>query len=122
MPTSILVVDNDAMMRQTLVEALGAGGFSSVSEAPDLETALHVLLREPWDLVLIDSLHPVWNDDAIAGIRQMVKAAAGTPVILVTGHLQAAELDLAEEGLAGVLPKPFDLEDLLDLIRTQVRA
>src|SRR5688500_5420926 len=108
----MLLVETDPLLRDVLQDFLADEGFE-VSVASDLYGALCALAQEPTDLILTDALSAYWGEDALAPVRQMVEAAPGTPVILLTAHLQAAKLDPASAGLAAVVVKPFDLEELL---------
>src|SRR5687768_2700737 len=101
----MLLVETDPLLRDVLQDFLADEGFE-VSVASDLDGALSALAQGPTDLILTDALSSHWEDEAPASVRQLVEAAPGTPVILLTAHLQAAKLDPASAGLAAVVVKP----------------
>ena len=112
----ILVVDDDAALREVLTQLLLDEGFAAQAAA-DLDTALGALARQPVDVVLTDAFCSVWGDHALDPVRQVVKAARGASVILLTAHAEAALLDPARAGLAAVVCKPFEVDDLLARLR-----
>jgi DNA-binding response OmpR family regulator len=121
MPQAVLVVDDDLTMLEILQAVLRSEGMT-VHTAHDLDEALTVLATTPVALVLTDALAPSWAAGALGAIRQLIKAAGTTPVVLLTGHGEAANLDPTSVGLAAVLLKPFELDDLLACVHTIGRA
>jgi len=111
---SIVVVDDDPEIREVLELALGAEGYS-VEVAKDRNSATEIILKTNPSVILLDYyMNGINADDFIADLRGR---AIATPIILMTGAHDAA--DKAKElGLRYVLPKPFDLDALLDLVRT----
>jgi DNA-binding response OmpR family regulator len=117
----ILLVDDEALIRAPLAELLAREGYA-VSEARDLDEARAVLATAPADLIITDSFSPVWGEAALGPVRQLLQAAAGAPVILLSAHAESKDLDLAEIGLAEVIVKPFALDQLLRRVRTVLDA
>ena len=54
--------------------------------------------------------------------EQIMALARLVPTVLASGRAWAAEVSAAELGLAALLPKPFDLQALLDVVRTRQRS
>jgi len=113
----ILVVDDEALIRWSISETLGAAGHQ-VTEAQDAASALQALadVSEP-DLVLLDFRLPDSSDlGLLAQIRQIAPAAT---VIMMTAFgtpdLTAGALKL---GASRVLNKPFNMHDLEDIVRS----
>ena len=113
---NVLVVARDPSLRSILGEALRDEGFT-VAIAEDLDLALTVLARQSPDIVVTDPLSRRWDAPALASIHQLVQAAQGARVVLMTPHAEASRLDSAALGLSRILPAPFDLADLLDAVR-----
>jgi CheY-like chemotaxis protein len=107
-----LLVDNEPGSRTIVAQFLREDGYQ-VDEADDGVSALQLLDRKKFDLLICDLLMPrISGFDVIA---QMKSRSLSMPVILITGYPEALE----EKGL-GHLPqftKPFNLYDLLHKVR-----
>lgn len=108
---SILVVEDDAGIRESVEECLASEGHRVASVANGAE-ALEWLAREPApDLVVLDLVMPVMNGaELIERLRAQPRLAA-VPVVLMTAAMSGPGLALP--AAATVLPKPFDLDALL---------
>ena len=111
---SILIVDDEANIRGTLKGVLSREGYQ-VDDAPSVAAA-RTLLREAYDLVLLDVWFPGESGlDLLASIRQ---DAPETTVIMMSGN---ADLETAVQatrlGAYDFLEKPLSLERLLVLLR-----
>jgi two-component system cell cycle response regulator len=113
LPSRILVVDDEAGVRQTVLDILRHDGYV-VCEASDGATALECLDRAPFALVLTDIVMP--RMDGLTFIKIATQRGYQTAYVVMTGH---ASWDSAVEamklGAADYLPKPFPLE-LLRLV------
>ena len=105
---SILVVDDEAGIRQQLAAILGDEGYV-VSTADSGEEALAALAREIYDLVLLDVWLP--GADGIETLRQVRASGLDVPVVMISG---AASSEVAvravREGAHDFLDKPLALE------------
>ncbi|MSU70019.1 MAG: response regulator [Opitutaceae bacterium] len=114
---SILVVDDDADLRDLLQSLLVAAGYC-VTTAADGREACRLLARETFALVLTDLLMP--EKDGIEVVGEMRRKYPSTPVIVMSGGgrlPQAEYLKLAKSfGAHAVLEKPFKSETLLKTI------
>lgn len=112
-PASVLVVDDEEMIRQLLSELLERRGFQ-VTTASNGEKALEALEEQPHDLVLVDLIMPGMDGrELIAALRRDPRWRH-LPVVVVTGmHLSDEERSDLEERVEGILAKGFDLEDEL---------
>lgn len=73
-----------------------------------------------YDIILTDIQMPNMNGlQAAQTIRQLDRPDAVTvPIIAVTANTQAEDVDLAHKaGMNGFLPKPFELNDLLSILK-----
>lgn len=113
-PGTILVVEDDRMVRHALVEWLGIAGHQ-VSEAEDAETALAALARTMPDLVLSDIRMP-----GMSGLELLDKIRAidsDLPVVLITGHGDVAMAVAAmRAGAHDFITKPYDPDHLAAII------
>lgn len=109
-PMQVLVVDDDAMVRDTLSELLNRRGHE-VRVAEGVAEAQQSLRDFPCPLVIADYLMATKTGlDLARWIRAEVPA---TRMILITGYAEQAVIRAAAEaGVACVLPKPFVMADL----------
>jgi CheY-like chemotaxis protein len=117
----VLVIDDDAVIRETLATALGDEGYS-VRCAEDGRAGLETLAGWAPDVIVLDLMMPVMDGHAFLAARAALGNADRIPVIILSAahqiRAQAAGLNAA-----AVFPKPFDLGALLDTIaRLAARA
>jgi DNA-binding response OmpR family regulator len=110
----ILVVDDDDSIRQFIVMALGDAGYE-VESAEDGQAALRALETVPPDLILLDMRMPVMDGWAFSGAYRRL-AVRHVPLVVLTAARDAAQT-AAEVGADGFLAKPFELHELLALVR-----
>ena len=113
---SVLVVDDEALIRWSLAEMLGERGYT-VIEAGDARMALAAIesAEEPFDVVLLDYRLP---DSADLRLLEKVRLLAPTSqVIMITAH-NSPELaqGAAALGAYRVISKPFEVESLAALV------
>ncbi len=112
MTTQILVVDDHASVRMALQAVLDDAGYA-VTTAADGRAALQCILTECPDLVLTDLHLPVMDGrELLAALRAR---ALVVPVVLMS--LDADVRTVAQRvQAAGALPKPFELDQLLQTV------
>jgi DNA-binding response OmpR family regulator len=118
MARTILVVEDEPTLRETLAEALETDGFRTVTAADGRE-ALDQFHAETPDLVLLDLMLP-----ELSGIEvtRAIRAESGVPIIMLTA--KDAELDKVvglELGADDYVTKPFSLRELTARIRALFR-
>jgi two-component system, NtrC family, response regulator AtoC len=109
-PASVLVVDDERLLRWSIAEILGARGYA-ITEAADARSAMQEFGDgEHTDLVLLDLRLPDVSDlRLLARIRQK---GPHVPVILMTAFPTREIVEEAAALGANVLIKPFDLNAL----------
>jgi PAS domain S-box-containing protein len=115
----ILVVDDDADVREIAVQMLRQTGYG-VGEAENGYAALAALSRgETYDLILIDMVMPGLNGlDAVHRARERWP---GVKALFMTGYADTAvHAELAEAG--PVIKKPFRLAELSDAVQRTLRS
>ncbi len=106
----VLVVDDDATIRDSLSEAL-ADGATEVRTAEDAERALAVIDERLPDVVLSDVRMP--GLDGLALLKLLRERAPAVDVILMTAYDDMPTVVAAmREGACDFLVKPLDLHDL----------
>jgi DNA-binding response OmpR family regulator len=119
---AILVVEDDPDIRAMTCEVLRQVGYRVVPVATH-EAAHAALHATRVALVLADtadagtSAHDHW-----ATLDALRAAAVPAPVVIFTAHSPERFADHAARGFAGLLAKPFDLDELLGMVRCMVRG
>jgi DNA-binding response OmpR family regulator len=115
---TILVVDDEPILRETLAEALEADGFRVVTAADGREALSRFREHQP-DLVVLDLMLP-----ELSGIEvcRIIRAESGVPIVMLTA--KSSELDKVvglELGADDYVTKPFSLRELSARIRALLR-
>jgi CheY-like chemotaxis protein len=113
----ILVVDDEADIRETVSEMLDLEGYA-VETAANGEEALRAVERGHPDVVLLDMRMPVLDGWGFAGA---VRARGMAVKIVVMTAARDAERWATEIAANGYLAKPFGFDDLVSTIE-QVHA
>jgi len=107
---SLLVVDDDAVVRDSLSDAL-SDAATDVRVAEDAERALASIEESPPDVVISDVRMPGLS--GLELLKLLRKRAASIDVILVTAYDDMPTVvEAMREGAADFLVKPLDLHDL----------
>jgi len=118
MPNTILVVDDQASVRQLLQEYLTEQGFR-VFTATDGQNAIYQARHEPPDLILLDIMMP--KMDGYQFLRQY-RQERQTPVIVITAREEETDAVLGLDlGADDYVIKPFRMRELLARIRAALR-
>jgi two-component system response regulator AtoC len=116
----ILIVDDEANHRRSLSISLRLEGYE-VSEAVDGQHALEVIKQQAVDIVVCDLMMP--RVDGLELARRLRFAHPRTRVILMSAyHLTRAQLERAQVGDIGFLPKPYDFELLREQLANAARS
>jgi CheY-like chemotaxis protein len=110
----VLVVDDDPDILEALAEILEVEGFS-VRRARNGQEALERLDPAP-DLILLDLMMPVMDGWEFAQRLHKLDPKHQAPVIVLSAdrNVSAKAKDI---GAVGHLAKPFELNELLDMVR-----
>jgi CheY-like chemotaxis protein len=115
----VLVVEDHNSQSQTLETALASNGFE-VKRVSSAGEAFDVLASQPMDLALIDLMIPGLNGLALA--RRMSRTHPETRVVLTSAyHLSARQLERADCGAVGFVPKPCKIADLCSFLRSKTK-
>ncbi len=115
---SVLIVDDEAAIRESLQTLLEFEGYS-VETANDGQEGLTRVAERPFDLVLMDFALPERNGIEI--LRDIRERDADLPVIMITayGTVENA-VNAMQAGATNFIQKPWDNEKLLADVRTAV--
>ncbi len=118
MAKTILVVEDEPTLRETLAEALEAEGFRAV-QAADGRAALERFRADKPDLVLLDPMLPELSG---LEVTRQIRAESSIPIVMLTAR--DAEVDKVvglELGADDYVTKPFSLRELSARIRAVLR-
>jgi DNA-binding NtrC family response regulator len=111
---TILVVDDDEGVRKLLTRWVSALGYT-VKVAPDAESALNVMRSFQIDVALCDIRMP--GHDGIWLVDQMRHHHPSVAVVLATGVLEMDPMVTLRPGVVGYIVKPFNREDLDQVVK-----
>jgi DNA-binding response OmpR family regulator len=117
---SILLVEDDPMLREMIALMLSAQGYAVV-EAADGDQALQALGRQstdsPFSLVLLDLMLPIV--DGLEVLRRMAGRSDQVPVVAMSAS--PTRLATAEQaGARTTLAKPFEMTALVGVVEQLV--
>jgi two-component system response regulator HydG len=117
---SVLVVDDDAGMVDTLGDILAARGHQ-VGTARSGQAAVGMVQRDPYDIVLMDIQMADLN--GVEALKAMRAVAPELRVIMMTAFTRHELVEEARRARAlAVLRKPLDLDRVLALIGGAIRS
>jgi DNA-binding NtrC family response regulator len=111
---SILVVDDDIGMTETLADILDDMGYD-VAVAGDGYRAIEMIGERAYDIVLMDIKMPGIN--GVETFKEVKRISPSTKVIMMTAYAVENLIKAAlEEGCYGIIYKPLDIDKVMDLI------
>jgi DNA-binding response OmpR family regulator len=113
----ILVVDDDPDVRELCRTVLATEGYH-VLEAEDARSGISLSRKERPDLILLDWMMPeVDGMDALRAMK-MHPSTKDIPVVMLTALDGLTQITVATfNGAEGYMTKPFEIDDLLSLVR-----
>lgn len=118
MPESVLIVDDDPVIRRMLQLSFESEGFD-VSTANDGVEGLEAMRNGKPDVVVLDIMMP--RLDGMKVMREVVSDddLRNTPVILLSAKATSLDIELGlKAGAADYLTKPIDPIELVERIRS----
>ena len=117
---TLLLVEDEAPLRELLVEALRQDGHAVVA-ASDGHEGLRAAAAHGIDLVITDLMMPKMNGwRFIAALRE---SGIDRPVVIITGYMnEEGQEVLTSRDVAGFLVKPVDLDDLSSVVTGAIES
>ncbi|MCL2749271.1 MAG: response regulator transcription factor [Alphaproteobacteria bacterium] len=120
MNKTILIIDDDDMLRTSLAKGLRSNGFDAVT-AESAEAAGEILERISADAIVLDRM--MGGMDGLGFLKKLRESGDRTPVIMLTA------LSGAENAIAGLscgaddyLAKPFQLRELVLRLQNMLKS
>lgn len=113
MVVRVLVVDNDARAREVLVQRMRGRGFDAESAQTAAE-AIDRMTSAKYDVVLVEIVMP---HNAFAAITSWMGTVTAPPrIVVMSGVADLWRRANPTAKVAGVLQKPFSIEDLVRVV------
>jgi DNA-binding NtrC family response regulator len=117
--TSLLVVDDDELLRETLADLFDSSGVG-FQVADSGQAALRLYAQQPFELVLSDIRMPgVGGIELLGRIKAMHPSAV---IVLMTAWGDVARDEAMRLGAADLIKKPFSFEELLERLAPFLRT
>ena len=115
----LLVIEDDATLRETLTTQLGDAGFAT-EQAADGREGLYFALEYPIDLAIIDLGLP--EISGIEIIREVRKQGKSYPILILTARDRWEDkVDGLDAGADDYVVKPFQFEEIIARVNALVR-
>lgn len=115
---SILIVEDDEILQQTLAYNLEREGYA-VSVAADGQTALKVARSWPYDLIILDVMLPQLDGFSVCRI---LRRELDVPIIILTARSSEVDKIIGlDSGADDYITKPFSLGEFLARVRAVLR-
>lgn len=114
-PARILIVDDEAIMRDSLNDWLMEDGYEPVA-VEDGQKAIEIVRSQPFNVVLCDLKMP--GMDGIETMQKIKEINKDLPVIIITAYATVnTAVESMKQGAYDYIVKPFDPEEVSHLIR-----
>jgi CheY-like chemotaxis protein len=113
----IIIVDDEPVILELIRDILHEEGFS-VLTANTGAAALELIRQRPVALILTDLMMPNLSGLELACRLRSDQATAAIPIILMSAAMPPGVNDM----FAGVLHKPFPLEEIIQVVRRTLSA
>ncbi|MDY6861608.1 MAG: response regulator, partial [Thermodesulfobacteriota bacterium] len=115
MSKSILVIDDDRLIRVQMSDSLQEKGYD-VTMAEDAERGLDILRTRNFDLVILDIILPGMS--GIEAISKMKEIDPDTIIIMITGHgSNKLAMEAIDAGAYDYFTKPIKMDEMEIMIK-----
>ena len=122
---TVLIIEDEAALRDILHEALHTYGYSAITAATvqEAEEIRQRLYPEVVGLVLADInlSHTPHGQEGYDLYQRWTEAHPALPFVLMSGAASSLALPVTRTSRVRFLAKPFDLDELLNVVQTLLR-
>ena len=111
----VLVIDDDLPLRGMLSAALRQHGFQVLLAGDGGEGERALKIHNP-DVILLDLAMPEVNGWDFLQRLQETGQMSKVKIVVLSAHLRVEPQAILQMGVAAILPKPFNLPDLIEVI------
>lgn len=115
----VLIVDDDPAILEAMQLAIEDEGYKVQTIADGNQAVIAAIKFKP-SLILLDLLLSGKDGGEIIRMLKAKKVTEHIPVILLSAH-PTASLTAKQAGAAGFLAKPFDVDELLEMVGKHIR-
>jgi CheY-like chemotaxis protein len=124
-PPRILIVDDTPSLLDLIRSCLEEEGYS-VRTCLESRNAVRMAIEERPDVIMLDIVMPEVSGWEVLAALRADPSFSRTPVIVCTAYVAEAMGRLAElkgpDQHLGLLPKPFELEELIEVVGSVTNA
>src|SRR5262245_53636031 len=117
-PKTVLVVEDDPDVQAVIVSALQEAGYRVLAARAGVE-ALRLARTERPDAITLDLLLPVMTGEEVLRRLEQDEGGRQIPVVVVSAYTRRLA---PSHRIVRVLPKPFDIAELLDDVAAAIEA
>ena len=111
---AVLIVEDDADLRDMMAQLLNLEGFNAATVANGREALEYLHQGDRPDVILLDLMMPVMDGWEFRRRQQADPTVSGVPVIVLSALDQSRAADVRADAF---LKKPLDFDRLLTLVR-----
>lgn len=115
---NILIIEDNRDVNSLLAQVINEAGYSTKSLYDGLDAVTEVKSKE-YDLILLDIMLPYKSGDMIL---KDIREFSNVPVIIISAKdMVGTKVDLLRSGADDYITKPFDIDELIARIETNIR-
>jgi DNA-binding response OmpR family regulator len=112
----IIIVDDSAVLRTTIQNALNSAGFDVMGTAQGSRELFDMLERGLPDLILLDMFFP--EESGLDILKILKEKYPRVKVLVITAmNRESLNKEIKQTGADDILYKPFDMDDLTSAIQ-----
>ena len=112
----ILIADDEAELLEMLKFTLESAGHHVIA-VPDGRQAMNLAKAQPFNLIILDVMMP--HMDGYHAAREIADDPTAPPILLLTSRDYTQDQTAVKgSGASAFLSKPFELKELIDVVRS----
>jgi CheY-like chemotaxis protein len=119
MKKTILLIDDESFLLKVLLVRLKHWGYDALG-AENGPKGLELMRKNRPDLVILDKEMPGMNGEEVIRIIRGDPELKTIPIIMISADVENIDASAKACGIVHYLTKPFEPEDLLDMIQLNV--